>query len=368
MRRALYDRLTSVRRAELHLRVGEALERRHNAGLDRFAADLAHHFTMAAALVGAARAVAYNVRAARAAMDSLAYEQAAENLTTAISLGIDDEVAEFACEVAFALMDTRNLSEAERLVTRAIEAGEEVLTPGIRAHLSIVRGHLRLRRHPDAAQEVRALAGDAIPTLTEGHRHRGLAHAWRLTALAGTFDCRWGDVEQALRCALEHAERAGDLREQATLVSWLVAALYNGPARAAEAIRECESMLARFAGDPVVEARMACHLAVLLAMRGRFDVAHETADRSTTVLEERGLRTPCAVARAVVSEIDMLRGDPASAERQLIAAYEALASSGEDAIADAAALDIARALCAQGRFSEAESGPLLAEGSYIRSI
>ncbi len=53
VRRALYDRLSGVRRAELHLRVGEALERAEGRS-GRALADLAHHFAAAAPLGGAA--------------------------------------------------------------------------------------------------------------------------------------------------------------------------------------------------------------------------------------------------------------------------------------------------------------------------
>ena len=52
VRRALYDRLSGVRRAELHLRVGEALERA-DARSGRALADLAHHFAAAAPFDGA---------------------------------------------------------------------------------------------------------------------------------------------------------------------------------------------------------------------------------------------------------------------------------------------------------------------------
>ena len=86
VRRALYDALTAARRAELHLRVGEALERVGGAP----AADLAHHFTVAAPLAGAARGVAYNVAAARAAAAALAYDEADERLSVALSLGVED--------------------------------------------------------------------------------------------------------------------------------------------------------------------------------------------------------------------------------------------------------------------------------------
>jgi DNA-binding CsgD family transcriptional regulator/tetratricopeptide (TPR) repeat protein len=89
VRRAVYDRLSRARRAELHLRVGEALAA--GAAPDRQLADLAHHFTAAAPLGGRERAVDYNVRAARAAGAALAYDEAAARLRTAIELGIDDE-------------------------------------------------------------------------------------------------------------------------------------------------------------------------------------------------------------------------------------------------------------------------------------
>jgi predicted ATPase len=55
-RRALYGRLSGIRRAELHLRVAEALEV-GGPRSGRALADLAHHFVAAAPFGGAARAV-----------------------------------------------------------------------------------------------------------------------------------------------------------------------------------------------------------------------------------------------------------------------------------------------------------------------
>jgi DNA-binding CsgD family transcriptional regulator/tetratricopeptide (TPR) repeat protein len=88
VRRALYDRLSGMRRAELHLRVGDALE--GAAGRSgRALADLAYHFAAAAPLCGAGRGVEYNVLAARAASAALAFDEAATRLRTALELGID---------------------------------------------------------------------------------------------------------------------------------------------------------------------------------------------------------------------------------------------------------------------------------------
>lgn len=91
VRRAAYDRLTAVRRAELHLRVGDCLESAE-ARSPRALADLARHFAAAAPLAEVGRATEYNVLAAHAAIDALAFDQAAELLSTALELGIDDPV------------------------------------------------------------------------------------------------------------------------------------------------------------------------------------------------------------------------------------------------------------------------------------
>ena len=89
MRRALYDRLSGPRRAELHLRVGEALEAGGGRS-GRALADLAHHFAAAAPFGPAERAVEYNLLAARAAGAALAFDEAAARLRTALELGGDD--------------------------------------------------------------------------------------------------------------------------------------------------------------------------------------------------------------------------------------------------------------------------------------
>src|SRR5262245_63705666 len=81
VRRAVYDLVTGPRRAELHLRIGEALERIHGADATRVLSELAHHFTLAVPLAGAERAVAYNVRASEVAIAAAAYEEAAARLS-----------------------------------------------------------------------------------------------------------------------------------------------------------------------------------------------------------------------------------------------------------------------------------------------
>ncbi len=116
VRRALYDRLSQLRRAELHLRVGEALES-GGASSDRTLADLAHHFGAAAPFGGTGRAIDYNLRAARAASAALAFDDAAMRLQTAIEVGIQNEP-----ERAGALLELGAASHRAGKATDALDA------------------------------------------------------------------------------------------------------------------------------------------------------------------------------------------------------------------------------------------------------
>jgi DNA-binding CsgD family transcriptional regulator/tetratricopeptide (TPR) repeat protein len=116
VRRALYDRLSRLRRAELHLRVGEALES-GAASSDRALADLAHHFGAAAPFGGTERAIDYNLRAARAASAALAFDDAAMRLRTAIEIGIQGEP-----ERAGALLELGAASHRAGKATDALDA------------------------------------------------------------------------------------------------------------------------------------------------------------------------------------------------------------------------------------------------------
>ncbi len=103
VRRALYDRLPAPRRVELHLCAGEALEAGSRRPSARTLADLAHHFTLAAPLGGADRAVDYNLRAAEAATAALAFDEAVLALRTALRLGIPGERERAEVELALGI-------------------------------------------------------------------------------------------------------------------------------------------------------------------------------------------------------------------------------------------------------------------------
>jgi tetratricopeptide (TPR) repeat protein len=85
IRETLYEELSSLRRVQLHRRVGEVLERLHGSG-DAHLPELAYHFYAAAPGGDSERAVDYAARAGARATARLAYEEAAGHYRRALEL------------------------------------------------------------------------------------------------------------------------------------------------------------------------------------------------------------------------------------------------------------------------------------------
>ena len=91
VRRAVIERLSAPRTAELHLRIAESLEARlpKEVGTAALSA-LAYHYAAAAAVGGIERAIEFSLLAADAAIRALAFDEAADRLRTVLELGAED--------------------------------------------------------------------------------------------------------------------------------------------------------------------------------------------------------------------------------------------------------------------------------------
>jgi DNA-binding CsgD family transcriptional regulator/tetratricopeptide (TPR) repeat protein len=260
VRRALYDRLSRLRRAELHLRVGEALESA-GATSDRALADLAHHFGAAAPFGGAERAIDYNLRAARAAGAALAFDEAAMRLRTAIEIGIEAEPERAeallelgaACHRAGKATDAlrafaaaaeiaRELGGAELLARTAIGYEEACWRPAIASRDAVELLEEALAAVDDESDELRVglLAGLARALDFQGERERGAIVRDNAVALARRQEDRAGLAKVLVRSywargttpleeilpmlteARDLAEELGDAEIQTEAMAWLV--------------------------------------------------------------------------------------------------------------------------------------------------
>ena len=171
VRRALYDRLAAGRRAELHLRIAEALDERASDGSARALGDIAHHFAAAAPIGGADRAVEYSLLAAAAAMVALAFDEAAVALRTALELGIPGGT-----DRADALLDlgavTYRAGRSVGVAGRLPHGGRHRAEPGRRQAPLTSRGRLRGRLLAD---------GDRRPGRAPASRGGGRRRSIRAT-------------------------------------------------------------------------------------------------------------------------------------------------------------------------------------------
>jgi DNA-binding CsgD family transcriptional regulator/tetratricopeptide (TPR) repeat protein len=318
VRRALYDRLSGLQRAELHLRVGNALEGIAEESA-RVLADLAHHFAHAAPYGGTLRAIDYNLRAARAASAALAFDEAAARYDTALELGIDHPVERAEALLAFgtasqragsstaaldAFLDAaqlaRELGSAELLGRAAIGYEDVCWRPGIvdagavelleEAAETLPRGDSPLRVEVlGGLGRARDFRGDHARAA--GVRAEAIAMARRLadakalaTALTGSYwshvSSSWEGILVMLDEARGLGEQLGDTEILAEAIGWRAAAL-AGLSRLDEAEREDGVLLelAQHTGQPFFVFVAEQYGSALALARGRLAEAEGKALR-----------------------------------------------------------------------------------------
>lgn len=281
VRRALYDRLPAGTRARLHLDVAEALEAGMPAGTQgsgdgdpRLLGELATHFTAAAAVGGADRAVGWCLRAAEAATRRLAFEEAASRYQIALELGVDPaELGEAHLALGAALRAAgrwrdaigsylaaatiaRERGDRDQLAEAAVGTEETCWRPG-----TVDQGEMELLqeaagafddRDRDSPLRVRVLAGLAR------------AHGWR---------GQWPAASAAWAEATAMARRTGDRQGLAMALSRAFWAKGAAPANAVLAALAEAYSLAAAVGASEIRSEAAIGHIILLSELGRISEA-----------------------------------------------------------------------------------------------
>jgi ATP/maltotriose-dependent transcriptional regulator MalT len=241
VRRALYDRLTAVRRAELHLRVGEALERSEDARSGRALADLAHHFARAAPVDDSQRGVDYNVLAARAATDALAFDEAIARLRTALELRIEspERRAELLIELGTAAHRAGKSGDAREALSTAAGIARDAGDADLLARAAI--GYEEACWRPGIAdQGAVELLEEAAAALGDGSSELRVR---MLGGLARALDFR-GDHDRSAIVRASAIDMARRLSDRAGLATVLVGAYWS---RASNSLEQILGMLSEAA-------------------------------------------------------------------------------------------------------------------------
>ncbi len=320
VRRALFDRLTAVRRAELHLRVGRALESSHERELERVLPELAYHFAAAAPIGGVEQAVEYNIRAARAAQSSLAFDQAAALLRTALELGIDDRAARASAYLELGMADhlagrsnvaleaftdaaaiARELRDAELLAGAAVGFENACWRPGIadRGAVQLLEEAAAMLEEGDSELRVRVLSGLSRALVNRGEHERGAIVRTSAIAMARRLGDRYGLATILMRSYWAHGintleeilemlneaevlgKELGDIEIQTEAMEWRLPALIRlGRLEAARQEGKAVSDLASRMSQPFILHVAEQYASTVALTQGWLDEAEAAARRS----------------------------------------------------------------------------------------
>jgi DNA-binding SARP family transcriptional activator/DNA-binding CsgD family transcriptional regulator len=320
VRRALYDRLSGPRRAELHLRVAEALEGAHRSPAGPVLADLAHHFTVAAALGGREQAITYNLLAAEAATAALDHDEAAARLRTALELGIEGEhrQAEVWLELGAASVRAgeslesihayreageiaRAIRDGELLAQAAVGFEEACWRPGMLDQRAVEFLEEASAALPagDSVLRARVLAGLALGLAAQGDHLRGAVVRKNAIEMARRIDDRQGlatvlmhaywargatpleDVLEMLTESRDLAAQIGDIELHAQAMEWRVPPLMAlGDVEAARQQLATVTEMAQRVRQPFILYVAEQYNSALALLEGRFSDAEIAAERS----------------------------------------------------------------------------------------
>jgi class 3 adenylate cyclase/tetratricopeptide (TPR) repeat protein len=376
VRDAVYRRLLKRTRAQLHERFVAWADRVNGERAPEYVEITAYHLEQAHAYLAelgplddhgrdlGRRAGERLAGAGQRAFSRGDMPAAAALLRRAVDLmpALDGDRLALLPDLAEALMDVGEFADSERVCREAMSAAETIGDHRLRAEAGL--GLLLVQLHgSEDAWGRRALreAERAIPVFDLVGDQLGLAKAWRIIGSVHATALRYGAAAEAVQRAVQCAHRAGaTLNERRNMGAHTIACV-QGPMPVSEAIERLQEIERRSGGDHRTRGLTLCGTAQLEAMRGDFTRARELYTQARATLSEVGGSVLAASIALESSAVELLAGDPAAAERELVRDGELLDAMGERYLLSTMDAVRAQALLAQGRAQDAEAACAKAE-------
>jgi class 3 adenylate cyclase/tetratricopeptide (TPR) repeat protein len=253
-----------------------------------------------------------------------------------------------------ALMDIGEFARAEAALVAAQAAADGIGDHRLAAHAGLGRLLVQLYgeeggwgeralREAERALQVFELAGDQL----------GAAKAWRIIGSVHATALRYERAADAAQRSIQCARLADDPRLARRSAGALTIACVYGPMPVAEAIEHCREISLSTGGDRRTEGLVLCAWSQLEAMRGNFAEARTLYGTARAVLTDLGGGVLGASTALDSSTVEILAGDPAAAERDLVRDTELLERMGERYLLSTMTAVLALVLIVQGRHQEA---------------
>jgi class 3 adenylate cyclase/tetratricopeptide (TPR) repeat protein len=253
-----------------------------------------------------------------------------------------------------ALFEAGQWERAEEVLSEAVSEARAAGDRRMAAEGHVALTHLRLFRGSVISHEMaRSELADAVPVFQEFDDEAGLARA---LGLAGQLRMWAGEAAAAiedLERAAQYARAAGDRLQEIESLHYVLISCVHGPITVASGLERAEVVGGRVEGDHRLKVTVLRARAMLEAMRGSFDVARELIAAAVALADQLGLEVDATGAHSDASEIELLAGRPADAERALRISVEGLERRGDVGHLATVAPLLADVLYLQGRPDEA---------------
>src|SRR4051794_7868013 len=258
-------------------------------------------------------------------------------------------------DLAETLIERGRFAEAMAALEEAGAAADERWDARLGAHAALMAILVDQYRGGGGEFSRRALrvAEDAIDVFEREDDHEGLVKVWRVRFGARMMIGNYDDAANAAAQIIEHAQAAGDARNERRGGYLYAQTALTGPTPVDEAIARCESVVSRSEDDHRTEGLVLVVLGELHAMRGEFDLARECYERGRLMLEDLGRSLLSSSTSINGWRIEFLAGDLGAAERELLRDFDRLAEVGEEFLLSTVAARLATVLVAAGRSDEA---------------
>ncbi|HVP14230.1 MAG TPA: AAA family ATPase [Terriglobales bacterium] len=273
VRQTLYEEVAALRRARLHWRIGEALEKRHTAAADEQLSAVAQHLYEGAVAGDVARAVDVTLRAAERAVALVAFEEVIALATRALELldqaGLEEPETRYRAWMLRGMGEMRLLLPAFRSsYEAAIELARQLARPEWRAR-AVWESTAQLDAEAAADARTRLRITEALAALPSGD---GSERCLLLSRLALSWIVRPEEREPFADDALAMARRLGGALDLDRALA-AKAQLLQGSPRVAEleaVVREMGPTRSLSAARDLAPYAYPLYLAYLRADRARF--------------------------------------------------------------------------------------------------
>jgi class 3 adenylate cyclase/tetratricopeptide (TPR) repeat protein len=364
IRDAAYAGIPKARRAELHERFADWLERQ----MPEFEEIIGYHLEQAyeyQAQLGptgdrahslARRAAELLGSAGLRASDRGDFGAATKLLGRSVALLPPGDAfrLQLLPELGLVIDDAGRLEEAQALLADTIreagEAGDRRAEMRARIELATIRS----AHTQEPSSEVAQLVEAALEFFEGLGDDVGLATTWQLKCHESWSALRWQEMAESLERALAYARRTGRRSQIMRSLTWLSSTYAFGPLPADEARERLEAIRGEFEPESFGDATTLTFLGWMEALRGDFETARDLYRQGIERLVELGANVRRGGRSMVGGDIELLAGDAVAAEAELRAGFDTLEAIGEKGLLSTVAAVLAEALYRQGRDSEAE--------------